>query len=519
MVSRSLGRGRGEREAGVRMRVVRRSPSGRSSVSRQKATRTSAQRTSKRAKTTGAALRGALGGSYGLSGVSSVPFAPTRRDGRTADDAHKARCGAQRAMGRRRRGASVLSKLTMSIAGGGATETEKNATPFGATSASTPLFGSPRPDGDGSDDAATCTTAPDRRSRPSSSPRRRKSSPRRRPRNANASPSTTTPGFAPRRAFSSIRRRTHALLSLDLSRDRSPSHRTRMASDAGRAHAQISGRRRRRAARHPRIDARRISASSITKAPRWFASTYRDLTRSTRRDATNTAVKPNKCTDTAPHDPIESTLARLLVPPLLAPSRRLGPRPHKHPRAAHHARHRAPRTRAENVPRHPLAPRPRPTARASAARRRVDDDVDRARPIQRSLAALLAAACVAAVPFDADAALVNPNTRLPRSARAALRRAVPAINEETARRKAPRGGGDSCASLSASPGRDERGRGGDSTCIEEKRADVFAPVREDDRGGRRRRTRAERRVGRHCRARGRETSTRSTRRSRARWTD
>ena len=107
----------------------------------------SAQRTSKRAKTTGAALRGALGGSYGLSGVSSgVPFAPTRRDGRTADDAHKA--AHERASARwvaAVAGASVLSKLTMSIAGGGATETEKNATPFGATSASTPLFGSPRP--------------------------------------------------------------------------------------------------------------------------------------------------------------------------------------------------------------------------------------------------------------------------------------------------------------------------------------------------------------------------------------
>ena len=106
----------------------------------------SAQRTSKRAKTTGAALRGALGGSYGLSGVSSVPFAPTRRDGRTADDAHKAaheRAGARWVAAVA--GASVLSKLTMSIAGGGATETEKNATPFGATSASTPLFGSPRP--------------------------------------------------------------------------------------------------------------------------------------------------------------------------------------------------------------------------------------------------------------------------------------------------------------------------------------------------------------------------------------
>ena len=64
----------------------------------------SAQRTSKRAKTTGAALRGALGGSYGLSGVSSVPFAPTRRDGRTADDAHKAAHERASAMGRRRRG-------------------------------------------------------------------------------------------------------------------------------------------------------------------------------------------------------------------------------------------------------------------------------------------------------------------------------------------------------------------------------------------------------------------------------
>jgi len=101
----------------------------------------SAQRASKKAKTGGAALRGALGGSYGLGGVSSVPFAPTRRD-----DAHKA--AHERASARwvaAVAGASVLSKLTMSIAGGGATETEKNSTPFGATSASTPLFGSPRP--------------------------------------------------------------------------------------------------------------------------------------------------------------------------------------------------------------------------------------------------------------------------------------------------------------------------------------------------------------------------------------
>ncbi len=140
----------------------------------------------------------------------------------------------------------------------------------------------------------------------------------------------------------------------------------------------------------------------------------------------------------------------------------------------------APRTSRDS----PLASRPRPTARASAARRRVDDDVDRARPIQRSLAALLAAACVAAVPFDADAALVNPNTRLPRSARAALRRAVPAINEETASAQKRL---EEAAYLLRIPQRKPWSAMSEDVeetrrVLKEKRADVFAPVREDDRG-------------------------------------
>ena len=139
----------------------------------------------------------------------------------------------------------------------------------------------------------------------------------------------------------------------------------------------------------------------------------------------------------------------------------------------------APRTSRDS----PLASRPRPTARASAARRRVDDDVDRARPIQRSLAALLAAACVAAVPFDADAALVNPNTRLPRSARAALRRAVPAINEETASAQKRL---EEAAYLLRIPQRKPWSAMSEDVeetrrVLKEKRADVFAPVREDDR--------------------------------------
>ena len=140
----------------------------------------------------------------------------------------------------------------------------------------------------------------------------------------------------------------------------------------------------------------------------------------------------------------------------------------------------APRTSRDTS----LAPRPRPTARASAARRRVDDDVDRARPIQRSLAALLAAACVAAVPFDADAALVNPNTRLPRSARAALRRAVPAINEETA--SAQKRLEEAATSLRIPQRKPWSAMSEDveetRRVLKEKRADVFAPVREDDRG-------------------------------------
>ena len=130
--------------------------------------------------------------------------------------------------------------------------------------------------------------------------------------------------------------------------------------------------------------------------------------------------------------------------------------------------------------------------------------------------------CVAAVPFDADAALVNPNTRLPRSARAALRRAVPAINEETASAQKRL---EEAAYLPRIPQRKPWSAMSEDVeetrrVLKEKRADVFAPVREDDRG------RAEEAYAglngaltRLSSGRGRETSTRSTRRSRARWTD
>ena len=201
-------------------------------------------------------------------------------------------------------------------------------------------------------------------------------------------------------------------------------------------------------------------------------------------DTTNTAVKPNKM--------YRYRTARLdRIDPRASPrpaASRARPDASARDRTIIHARRTmpvtalrgpAPRTSRDSS----LASRPRPTARASAARRRVDDDVDRARPIQRSLAALLAAACVAAVPFDADAALVNPNTRLPRSARAALRRAVPAINEETASAQKRL---EEAAYLLRIPQRKPWAAMSEDVeetrrVLTEKRSDVFAPVRETDR--------------------------------------
>jgi len=133
-----------------------------------------------------------------------------------------------------------------------------------------------------------------------------------------------------------------------------------------------------------------------------------------------------------------------------------------------------------------FAPRRRVTARASASPRDDNVDVDRRPSVQRSLTALLAAACVATAPFaplDADAALNNPNTRLPRSAAAALRRAVPAVNEET---KFVQTRLEEAAYLLRIPQRKpwssmskdvEESR----AILKDKRADVFAPVRGKDR--------------------------------------
>lgn len=123
---------------------------------------TSAQKSSaaaKRAKTTVATLRGAAGGSYGLGSPENraspaeprTPFSPVTHEKKTTteekdDDQQTPKCK-KTAIQWIAATANIASKLTMSIAGGGADATSPvaNASPFGATAASTALFGSPRP--------------------------------------------------------------------------------------------------------------------------------------------------------------------------------------------------------------------------------------------------------------------------------------------------------------------------------------------------------------------------------------
>lgn len=93
----------------------------------------------KKPKTTPAALRGAAGGAFGIRSAARVPFAPTTHEPSKATSASAKWIAAT---------ASVVSKLTMSIAGGGSNAkrgADANPAPFGAPSAATPLFGAPRP--------------------------------------------------------------------------------------------------------------------------------------------------------------------------------------------------------------------------------------------------------------------------------------------------------------------------------------------------------------------------------------
>lgn len=142
------------------------------------------------------------------------------------------------------------------------------------------------------------------------------------------------------------------------------------------------------------------------------------------------------------------------------------------------------------------APLARARSRATPARRarvqtltraqKSDDarDGDQPHPLATSLASAVVALAIALTSADsAPAALNNPNTRLPRSARAALRRAVPAVNEET---RAVQIRLEDAAYLLRIPQRkpwssmtkdvDESRK-----ILSEKRADVFGPVPERDR--------------------------------------
>jgi hypothetical protein len=107
---------------------------------------TSTSSSAKKLKTTLATLRGAAGGTYGLGALrsagaaASTPFAPKLHEEKPAHaPSVKSKWVAAVA------GANVLSKLTASIAGGGASDAKVDSTPFGLTTTSTPLFGSPRP--------------------------------------------------------------------------------------------------------------------------------------------------------------------------------------------------------------------------------------------------------------------------------------------------------------------------------------------------------------------------------------
>lgn len=99
----------------------------------------STKKSAKKPKTTPAALRGAAGGTFGIGSPARAPFAPTPHEPSKATSASAKWIAAT---------AGVVSKLTMSIAGGGASvkrEANANPAPFGAAAAATPLFGAPRP--------------------------------------------------------------------------------------------------------------------------------------------------------------------------------------------------------------------------------------------------------------------------------------------------------------------------------------------------------------------------------------
>ena len=95
----------------------------------------------------------------------------------------------------------------------------------------------------------------------------------------------------------------------------------------------------------------------------------------------------------------------------------------------------------------------------------------------------LAFALLSSAPRDAEAQLSNPNTRLPRNAQAALRRAVPAVNEETKDVQAKL---EDAAYLFRIPSRQpwasmQKDIDDARVILKTNVDDVFAPVREDER--------------------------------------
>jgi cyclophilin family peptidyl-prolyl cis-trans isomerase len=166
------------------------------------------------------------------------------------------------------------------------------------------------------------------------------------------------------------------------------------------------------------------------------------------------------------------------------------------------AAHRAPTSTATPRSRRAFATSDRRVAttttvvpRAAREHHRFDDDdgkaVSKIDECVARVAAIALSACVTCVsPVgalidapSASAALSNPNTRLPRNAAAALRRAVPAVNEET---RAMQIKLEDAAYLLRIPQRKpwstmskdvEESR----VILSEKRGDVFGPVRAEDR--------------------------------------
>ncbi|OUS45441.1 rotamase [Ostreococcus tauri] len=124
------------------------------------------------------------------------------------------------------------------------------------------------------------------------------------------------------------------------------------------------------------------------------------------------------------------------------------------------------------------------TARTATRIERESDCITLGAAFARRCAALALALVISTSSCESSlAALNNPNTRLPRSAKAALRRAVPAVNEET---KFAQTRLEDAAYLLRIPQRkpwsamakdvDESRR-----VLSEKKADVLAPVQEKDR--------------------------------------